>query len=85
VGRLESNGETFDSSRDRRQIFMFRLGMGQVIEGWDVAIAKMSKGQIAELVIPASYAYGEQGYPPLIPRNSALIFEVELLDFSQKY
>ena len=45
-------------------------------------VAKMSRGQIAKLTIPAAYGYGPQGHPPIIPQNATLIFEVELLDFS---
>mmetsp|Transcript_18871 Transcript_18871/g.24515 ORF Transcript_18871/g.24515 Transcript_18871/m.24515 type:complete len:120 (-) Transcript_18871:218-577(-) len=82
-GFLE-NGSKFDSSRDKKRPFNFKLGAGQVIQGWDIGVAKMSRGQIAKLTIPAAYGYGPQGYPPIIPQNATLIFEVELLDFSSK-
>mmetsp|Transcript_14786 Transcript_14786/g.30309 ORF Transcript_14786/g.30309 Transcript_14786/m.30309 type:complete len:114 (-) Transcript_14786:244-585(-) len=78
---LES-GKKFDSSRDRKQAFLFRLGMGQVIEGWDVAVSRMSRGQLAEVTIPHMYAYGEQGYLPIIPPRSTLVFKIELIDFT---
>mmetsp|Transcript_7667 Transcript_7667/g.11398 ORF Transcript_7667/g.11398 Transcript_7667/m.11398 type:complete len:112 (-) Transcript_7667:266-601(-) len=80
-GRLE-DGKKFDSSRDKGRIFSFRLGMGQVIEGWDIGVAQMSKGQIAKLTVPAMFGYGVEGYPPVIPRNATLTFEIELIDFS---
>ena len=76
------NGKKFDSSRDRKQFFLFRLGMGQVIDGWDVAVSKMSIGQLVEVTIPPMYAYGEQGYPPVVPPRSTLIFQIELFDFT---
>uniref|UniRef100_A0A3P8PNY1 peptidylprolyl isomerase n=1 Tax=Astatotilapia calliptera TaxID=8154 RepID=A0A3P8PNY1_ASTCA len=76
-----TNGKKFDSSRDRGSPFQFKLGAGEVIRGWDVGVAKMSLGQVAKLTCSPDYAYGSRGYPPLIPANSTLIFEVELLKF----
>ncbi|KAJ0402479.1 hypothetical protein P43SY_003411 [Pythium insidiosum] len=81
VGTL-TNGSKFDSSRDRGRPFEFKLGAGQVIRGWDEGVAKLSKGQIAKLTLPHEYAYGERGYPPIIPAKATLIFEVELISFS---
>ena len=80
VGKLRS-GEEFDSSRARGIPLEFKLGTGMVIRGWDEAIPQMSKGMIAEITCPPSVAYGVRGYPPIIPPNSTLIFEVELLGF----
>uniref|UniRef100_A0AAV1TWN5 peptidylprolyl isomerase n=1 Tax=Peronospora matthiolae TaxID=2874970 RepID=A0AAV1TWN5_9STRA len=80
VGTL-TNGVKFDSSRDRGRPFQFKLGAGQVIRGWDEGVAKMSTGQIAKLTLSHEYAYGESGYPPVIPPKATLIFEVELLSF----
>jgi FKBP-type peptidyl-prolyl cis-trans isomerase FkpA len=79
VGTLES-GEQFDSSRDRDQPFQFALGGGQVIAGWDEGIQGMKVGGVRELTIPPELGYGETGSPPVIPPNSTLLFEVELLD-----
>ncbi|EGZ24789.1 hypothetical protein PHYSODRAFT_539794 [Phytophthora sojae] len=81
VGTL-TDGSKFDSSRDRGRPFQFQLGAGQVIRGWDEGVAKMSKGQVAKLTLPHEYAYGERGYPPVIPARATLIFEVELLSFN---
>jgi FK506-binding protein 1 len=78
VGTL-TDGTKFDSSRDRGQAFRFKLGMGQVIRGWDEGVAKLSVGQVANLTCTADYAYGDRGYPGLIPPKSTLVFEVELL------
>ncbi|XP_028283000.1 12 kDa FK506-binding protein-like [Parambassis ranga] len=78
VGTL-TNGTKFDSSRDRGTPFKFKLGAGQVIRGWDEGVAQMSIGQVARLTCSPDYAYGSKGYPPIIPANSTLIFEVELL------
>ena len=78
VGTLTS-GTKFDSSRDRKESFDFRLGAGQVIKGWDIGIAGMKVGGIRKLTIPADMGYGPMGYPPVIPPNATLVFEVELL------
>ncbi|KAM9845200.1 uncharacterized protein ACBR49_011948 [Aulostomus maculatus] len=79
VGTL-TDGTTFDSSRKRGQPFKFKIGCGQVIRGWDEGVLQMSLGQLAKLTCSPDYAYGAAGYPPLIPENSTLIFEVELLE-----
>ncbi|XP_060939819.1 peptidyl-prolyl cis-trans isomerase FKBP1A-like [Limanda limanda] len=78
VGTL-TNGKQFDSSRDRGKPFVFKLGMGEVIRAWDEGVARMSIGEMARLTCSPDYAYGSGGYPPVIPPNSPLIFEVELL------
>ncbi|XP_078120281.1 uncharacterized protein LOC144526596 [Sander vitreus] len=78
VGTL-TNGKKFDSSRDRGDPFKFKIGQGQVIRAWDEGVAQMSVGQVAKLTCSPDYAYGAKGYPPVIPGNSTLIFEVELL------
>ncbi|XP_054623153.1 uncharacterized protein LOC129176782 [Dunckerocampus dactyliophorus] len=78
VGTL-TNGAKFDSSRDRGQPFKFKLGCGDVIRGWDEGVAQMSLGQTARLTCTPDYAYGSRGFPPVIPANATLIFEVELL------
>jgi len=79
VGTL-TNGKQFDSSRDRGSPFKFKIGANQVIRAWDEGVAQMSRGQVARLTCSPDYAYGENGYPPIIPPNSTLIFEVELLN-----
>lgn len=79
VGTLTS-GSKFDSSRDRGQGFTFHLGAGQVIEGWDKGVAGMKVGGVRKLTIPPEMGYGARGFPPVIPPNSTLLFEVELLD-----
>ncbi len=73
------NGKKFDSSRDRHQPFTFTLGRGEVIKGWERGIKGMKVGCIRKLIIPAYLAYGDRGAGDIIPPNSTLIFEVELL------
>ncbi|CAJ1365683.1 unnamed protein product, partial [Effrenium voratum] len=80
VGRL-SDGSEFDSSRARGKAFSFTLGKGQVIQGWDLGVATMRKGEVAKFTLAPDYAYGAEGSPPKIPKNAALEFEIELLDF----
>jgi len=76
------HSKPFDSSRRRKQPLCFNLGDGQVIQGWDVAVSAMCLGQIIEVTIPYLYGYGANGYPPIIPPKTTLIFEIELMDFT---
>ncbi|GAA6010325.1 hypothetical protein JCM11491_006268 [Sporobolomyces phaffii] len=73
------DGSKFDSSVDRGQPFVTQIGVGRVIKGWDEGVPQLSLGQKAKLTCTPDYAYGARGFPPVIPANSTLIFEVELL------
>lgn len=80
VGTLE-DGTKFDSSRDRNQPFVFMVGKGQVIQGWDQGLIGMKVGGKRILTIPPELGYGEAGAGDgLIPGGATLIFEIELLD-----
>ncbi|KAH7825477.1 putative peptidyl-prolyl cis-trans isomerase [Monocercomonoides exilis] len=80
TGKLQ-DGTIVDSVQDREHPFLFKLGIGQAIKGWDVGVGSMRVGEIAELTIASDYAYGKNGKEDHnIPPDSPMIFEIELLD-----
>lgn len=79
-GSLGHRGRQFDSSRERGQPFVFELGAGRVIQGWEIGVTGMQVGGLRRLVIPPELAYGSRSVGNgLIPANSTLVFEIELL------
>ena len=83
VGTLP-DGKEFDSSKKNNKPFDFELGAGRVIKGWDQGVAGMKIGGKRKLTVPPSLGYGARGFPPVIPPNATLIFDVELLEVKKK-
>ncbi|KZV63485.1 peptidyl-prolyl cis-trans isomerase, partial [Peniophora sp. CONT] len=81
TGTLQ-DGRKFDSSKDRNEPFITQIGVGKVIRGWDEGVVQLSLGTKALLTVPAESAYGARGFPPLIPPNATLLFEIELLQIN---
>lgn len=77
-----TDGTKFDSSHDRSDTFSFKLGAGQVIQGWDQGVAGMKVGGARKLTIPPGMGYGERGAGGVIPPNATLVFKVELISVS---
>ncbi len=74
------DGKVFDTSlKGQKQPFAFKLGAGQVIQGWDIGLQDMKVGAVRRLTIPAALAYGSRGYPPTIPPDTPLVFDTQLM------
>ncbi|KAG2113355.1 hypothetical protein BD769DRAFT_1630077 [Suillus cothurnatus] len=83
TGTLFSDGSKFDSSLDRGQPLPIKLGMGQVIKGWDEGLQGMCLNEKRTLTIPSDMAYGARGFGSVIPAHSALVFDVELVSLQK--
>ncbi|KAL6771163.1 FKB15 [Auxenochlorella protothecoides x Auxenochlorella symbiontica] len=83
-GTLQADGTEFDSSYKRGQPISFKLGVGQVIKGWDQGVEGMCIGEKRKLVIPPELGYGARGAGGVIPGGATLVFETELVSIQGK-
>lgn len=84
TGRLkDADGEQFDSSRGQPPV-SFKVGSGEVIKGWELALPTMRQGEVSRFTIAPEYAYGERGMAPKIPPSATLVFEIELVSWTSK-
>jgi len=81
IGTLE-DGTIFDSSRARASPLEAEIGVGKVIRGWDEGVPHMSLGEHSIMTVTSDYAYGEHGFPPVVPPNAMLVFDMELIDIN---
>eukprot|EP01036_Dinobryon_divergens_P031987 gene31988-41486_t len=81
IGYLD-DGSCFDNSYKRGQALYFILGAEQVIPAWEEVLPILSRGEKARIVVPPELAYGDKGYPPIIPARATLTFEIELMTFT---
>ncbi|CAM9716389.1 unnamed protein product, partial [Ectocarpus sp. 8 AP-2014] len=72
----------FDSSHARHTPLQCKIGLGQLIRAWEEVLPKMSVHQKIRLTVPPDYGYGMNGYPPIVPANATLVYEMELLGFA---
>jgi FKBP-type peptidyl-prolyl cis-trans isomerase len=79
VGKLLMTGKVFDQNKSKADPFKFHVARGEVIEGWDQILQLMRPGDKWLIIVPPELAYGRRGYPPLIPGDASLIFDVEVL------
>ena len=79
------DGKKFDSSYDRGQPLQFTLGVGQVIKCWDMAVERLSLGEKISVICPYDLAYGDKGHGKMIPPNSDLKFEIELMKIHEEH
>lgn len=73
---------TVNAANKKGKPFSFKLGVGQVIKGWDIGVAGMTAGSERRLTIPSNLAYGKKGAPPDIPANADLIFDIKCISVS---
>lgn len=78
------NGKIFDQVQNARDPFKMRIGRDGLIAGWEQTLPQMNKGEKRLVVVPYELAYGEKGRPPDIPRRATLVFEIEMLGWSDK-
>eukprot|EP00045_Choanoeca_perplexa_P005044 m.42625 g.42625 ORF g.42625 m.42625 type:complete len:146 (+) comp12900_c0_seq1:145-582(+) len=84
TGVIHATGVEFDSSIPRGDPFIFTLGVGQVIQGWEKGLLGMCIGDVRKISVPANLAYGANGAPPRVPADADLVFEVELLNIERR-